>query len=133
LSIQPAASAQPAPQGLQLPFQVTRSVALFGDIVEQNALPLVQDPAGWRVAWQPNLIFTGLTAASSVRVTPETPRRGRILDRAGKPLADNGSLLPIGVVPGEIKDEAALLQALSDALGMPPEAIKKRYQGGQPG
>jgi penicillin-binding protein 2 len=133
LSIQPAGSAQPAPAGLQVPFQITRTVTLFGDIVEQNALPLVQDQTEWRVAWQPSLIFTGLTAASSVRVTPETPRRGRILDRAGKPLADNGSILAVGVVPGEIRDEAALLKALSDALGLPAETIKKRYQGGQPG
>ena len=60
-----------------------------------------------------------LTATTTVRVTPEVPKRGRILDRSGKPLADNGSILPIGVVPGEIKDEAAMLQALSDALGIP--------------
>jgi cell division protein FtsI/penicillin-binding protein 2 len=67
-----------------------------------------------------------------VHVTPDVPVRGRILDRNDKPLADNGSVLAIGVVPGEIKDEAALLQTMSDALGIPPETIKQRYQGGQP-
>jgi penicillin-binding protein 2 len=38
----------------------------------------------------------------------------------------------VGVVPGEIKDEGALLQALSDTLGLPPETVKSRYKGGQP-
>jgi penicillin-binding protein 2 len=65
-------------------------------------------------------------------VTPDVPKRGRILDRTGKPLADNGAILSVGVVPGQIKDEGAMLQALSDSLGIPPDTIKQRYQGGQP-
>ena len=118
----------------QLPFTVTRTLAIFGDITENNTLPLVQDPTSglWKVVWQPSLIFTGLSTSNSVRVTPDTPARGRILDRNGHALADNGTILSVGVVPGEIKDEAAMLAALSDALGLPPEVIKQRYKGGQP-
>ncbi|MDQ6672441.1 MAG: penicillin-binding transpeptidase domain-containing protein, partial [Chloroflexota bacterium] len=82
--------------------------------------------------WQPSLIFSGLTATSAVRVTPDIPARGRILDRSDKPLADNGAILVVGVVPGDIKDEPALLNALADGLGLSPETIKQRYQGGQP-
>jgi penicillin-binding protein 2 len=133
ITVQPTGTSQPTAQGMQVPMRVNRTVGLFGDIAEDNMLPLVQDNGAWRVAWQPSVIFTGLTAASSVRVLPENPKRGRILDRGGKPLADNGSILAVGVVPGEIKDEAALLQALSTTLDLPPEAIKRRYQGGQPG
>ncbi|MDQ3810673.1 MAG: penicillin-binding protein 2, partial [Chloroflexota bacterium] len=125
-------SPQPVPEGVQVPFTVTRTVALFGEVSETNSLPLVEEQGAWRVAWQPSLIFNGLTQASSVRVLPEYPRRGRILDRNGKPLADNGSVLAVGVVPGEIQDEAALLTALSSALDLPPDTIKQRYQGGQP-
>ena len=126
------ASGPPSDTG-EVPFQVTRSLAIFGDVSEANTLPLVKDQAGvWKIAWQPGLIYTGLTATSTVRVTPDLPVRGRILDRNDKPLADNGSILSVGVVPGEIKDEAALLRALSEALGIAPETIKQRYQGGQP-
>jgi penicillin-binding protein 2 len=116
-----------------VPFSATRSLATFGNVTETNGLPLVQDPNGnWKVAWQPGLIFSGLTATTTVRVTPDIPARGKILDRTGKPLADNGSILSVGVVPGQIKDEGALLQALAGALGLPPEVIKQRYQAGQP-
>src|SRR5262249_7267854 len=86
----------------------------------------------WKIAWQPGLIFSQLTAANSVRVMSDVPKRGRILDRSGKPLADNGSVLSIGVVPGQVTDEPGMLQALSDALGIPQDTIKQRYQGGQP-
>lgn len=118
--------------GARVSFTATRTVAIFGELAEPNTLPLVRDPDGWRVAWHPGLIFSGLTADSSVRPTTDTPKRGRILDRGGQPLADNGTLLAIGVVPGQITDEPALLAALSETLQQPPDAIKPKYQGGQP-
>jgi penicillin-binding protein 2 len=120
------------PRTNQIAFQVTHSLAVFGDVAETNTLQLVQEQDVWKVAWQPGLIYVGLTATSTVRVTPDVPTRGRILDRNDKPLADNGTILNVGVVPGEIKDEPAMLSALSGALGLPPETIKQRYQGGQP-
>jgi penicillin-binding protein 2 len=127
-----AQASGPAADG-QVPFTVTRTLAVFGEMSETNSLPLVQDQAGlWKIAWQPGLIFKGLTASSTVRVTPDVPARGRILDRKGKALADNGTILSVGAVPGDVQDEATLLKALSDALGMPPDVIKQRYQGGQP-
>jgi penicillin-binding protein 2 len=123
----------PADGSGQIPFTVTRSLAVFGDISESNTLQAVQDPSGeWKIAWQPALIFGQLTASNSVRVRPDVPTRGRILDRTGKPLAENGSVLSVGVVPGQITDEAGMLQALSDALGIDQDTIKQRYQGGQP-
>lgn len=123
----------PADASGQIPFTVTRDLAIFGALTENNTLQVVQDPSGvWKVAWQPGLIFYQLTADNTVRVTPDVPKRGRILDRSGQPLADNGSILSVGVVPGQIQDEGAMLQALSDALGIPPDTIKQRYQGGQP-
>ncbi len=81
------------PSTHKVPFQVTRSLAVYGDITESNALPLVQERNAWKIDWQPSLIFTGLTATSTVRVTPDVPVRGRILDRSDKPLADNGAIL----------------------------------------
>ena len=133
LTAQPSGQATATdPSNSTVPFQVTHSLTVFGDVTESNTLPLVQEQNAWKIAWQPGLIFTGLTATSTVRVTPDVPVRGRILDRSGKALADNGSILAVGVVPGEIKDEAALLKALADSLGLAPEVIKQRYQSGQP-
>jgi penicillin-binding protein 2 len=133
LSLRATGPAQPASEGMQVPFEVTRTLVLFGDISESNTLPLVQEDDNWRVAWRPSVIFSGLSPSSSVRVVPEHPARGRIVDRNGKPLADNGSVVAVGVVPGEIQDEGMLLAGMSEALGIPPHTIKQRYAGGQPG
>lgn len=128
-----ATASGPVSSNNEVPFTVTRTLAVFGDVSEDNTLPLVQAATGeWKVAWNPGLIFKGLTATTTVRVTPDVPKRGRILDRTGKALADNGVILAVGVVPGQIQDEAAMLQAMSDALGIPRDVIKQDYQGGQP-
>ncbi|MDQ6672563.1 MAG: hypothetical protein M3069_17775, partial [Chloroflexota bacterium] len=68
------------PTRTSVSFQVTRSLVVFGDITESNALPLVLEQNAWKIDWQPSLIFSGLTATSAVRVTPDVPSRGRILD-----------------------------------------------------
>jgi penicillin-binding protein 2 len=124
---------QSEPGTARVPFQVTRSVAGFGDLTEQNELSLSrQEDGSWKIDWQPGLIFKDLTAGSSVRVSGDAPTRGRILDRAGRPLADNGSVVTVGVVPGQVSNEALLVSALADALGLSPDTVKQRYQNGQP-
>ncbi|MCC7107103.1 MAG: penicillin-binding protein 2 [Chloroflexi bacterium] len=129
----PASSPVPAIEAIaSAPFQVTWHSAIVPDIVESKRLPLVQEQGAWRVAWDPSLIFNGLTATATVRAISDDGPRGRILDRNGKPLADNGAILAVGVVPGDIKDENAMVKALSDTLKLDPAAVKKKYQGGQP-
>ena len=115
-----------------LPFTVTMTSSRFGDIVEQNSLPLVRDTSGWRVDWKPSLILNGLADDNVVKVIPDDPVRGAILDRKGRVLAGEGSLLSVGLVPGKITDEAEVLSALSSYLGMDKETIKARYANAKP-
>ena len=91
----------------RLGFEVTRRLAIYGDLAEQNALPLVREADGpWRIDWTPALIFNGLTPASTVRVTPDVPVRGRILDRPASRWPTT-ALLEVGVVPGDQRRRVA--------------------------
>ena len=132
LRVQPGDPELVGDAAARVPFQVTHSLIMYGDIVESNVLPLVQEQGMWKVTWEPSLIFQDLTATRRVRARAEVPPRGRILDRNGVPLADNGTIVAVGVVPGQITDEPALLKVLSDALSLPAQTIKQRYQNGQP-
>ncbi len=115
-----------------IPYKVTVRSARFGDITEENLLPLVREGDEWRVDWTPGLIFKGLTEQNVVRVTPDDPVRGSILDRNGKPLATQGQVLTVGVIPKFIENEKQVLSALGDYLGMKPEDVKARYANAQP-
>lgn len=136
VTVAPQVPSNPAPTGtpptINVPFHVTYKLNVLGNVDEDNVLPLVVDNGTWKVAWTPGLIFKDLTADRIVRYDPVLPTRGSILDRNGNILADQGKILTVGVVPGEIKDEKALLTALSDYLKLPQDQIKKDYAGAQP-
>jgi penicillin-binding protein 2 len=120
------------PPTVVVPMHVTYNLAVLGKIEEDNVLPMVVENGAWKVAWTPGLIFRDLDATRVVRYDAINPQRGSILDRGGNVLAQDGSILVVGVIPGEIKDEVALLKALSDYLKMPTDAIKKLYASAQP-
>ncbi|MBI4319218.1 MAG: penicillin-binding protein 2 [Chloroflexi bacterium] len=123
----------PASQAsMEAPYEVTMRSARFGDLAEENALPLVSEGDDWRVEWAPGLIFKGLTDQNLVRVLPDNPVRGSILDRKGRPLAAEGKVLSIGVIPKFVQDESQVVGVLSEHLGMKPEDVKARYARAQP-
>jgi len=120
------------PPMVTVPIAVTYNLAVLGPVTEANSLPLVSENGQWKVAWTPGLIFKDLTADRLVRYDPVSAARGSIVDRNGNVLAQDGNILTVGVVPGEIKDEATMLKALSDYLKMPSDSIKKLYANAQP-
>ena len=110
----------------RIPIHVVWQTGKVGEIQQDNVLTLVQDSGAWRVDWTPSMIFADL-GDGFVRWIPDVPQRGRILDRKGRPLASLGTITKVGIVPGQIKDEASLLQQLSQILGMPQDQIKALY------
>lgn len=121
-----------APEGAaRIPIHVVRQTDRVGTLTEDNAIPVVEEDREYRIDWTPSVIVTDL-ADGYVRWIPSVPQRGRILDRKGRPLAHLGTVNKVGVIPGQIQDEQALLDKLSQLLQLPPETIKQRYQGGQP-
>ena len=121
-----------ADKAADLPFSVTMSTARLGEIKEDNVLPVVLENDRWRVNWSPSLIFKDLTGDNRILFEPEDPLRGSILDRKGRPLATKGKVVSVGVVPGQIKDEAALLAALQQQLQLTPAQVRQAIQNAQP-
>ncbi len=115
----------------RIPIHVVWQTGKVGEIQEDNVVTLVQDNGAWRVDWTPSMIFADL-GDGFVHWIPDVPQRGRILDRKGRPLAALGTITKVGVQPGQIKDEASMLQKLSELLGMPQDQIKALYSSGQP-
>ncbi len=116
----------------QYRIKVSYTSALVGNFAQENVIPLIQDGPYWRVEWTPSLIFRELDGNGLVRFFPDDPIRGRILDRKGRPLAVEGLIKQVGVIPGKIANEADLLNRVSTLLKIDQAAVKKAYQNGQP-
>jgi len=116
----------------QYRIKVAYTSSLVGNFTQENVIPLTHEGPYWRVEWTPSLIFRELDGNGLVRFFPDDPIRGRILDRKGRPLAVEGLIKQVGVVPGKIANEADLLSRLSAILTMDQATIKKAYQSGQP-
>ena len=136
--LKPRPSAQPA----DVPYTVTIHTSFFGDIVQDNELPLIREevpvpgPTGgvagtrdeWRVQWKPSLIFVQLDDRSLVHFFTRVPRRGTIYDREGRPLALDADLTVVGIVPDQISDKEAVIAALSQALGLPEGDVRAQVE-----
>jgi penicillin-binding protein 2 len=111
----------------QADFALTLDTVLLGKPEIHNRLPLVWEDVGWRVDWSPEVLFPGLTGDNIVYLHRTTPARANIYDRNGQPLAVDGSMVTVGVVPKDIEDENALLAELSRILDMNWNEIQSLY------
>ena len=113
----------------EITFTLTVDTQFVGQFQSQTALDLSYEGQRWAVDWTPESIFPLLLRDNLVHMFVHVPSRSSIYDRRGLPLATDAQVIEIGVVPGEIKDEAQLLRVLSTVLGLSPDAIQARYTG----
>jgi penicillin-binding protein 2 len=110
-------------------FHVEWDTVLFGTLSTDNELTLTLEDGAWRVAWNDGVIWPGLENGGAFQVQYEVPRRANIYDSEGKGLAVEGKLVTVGIVPGNIENEAALLAGLSPIVQLSPEDIQAKYAG----
>lgn len=116
-----------------VPLGVRFRTQRVGEFAREVLLPLVrQEDRSWRVDWTTAAIVPELTGERLVRVTRLEPTRGRIVARDGTELATFGDGFVVGVVPGQIRDEAALLKGLAPLVRLSEAEVKKRYASGRP-
>ncbi|HUG16087.1 MAG TPA: penicillin-binding protein 2 [Thermomicrobiales bacterium] len=113
------------------PLQVTFESSRIGSFDDQMMIPVIPEDGTFVIDWTPSLIFSQL-GDGLVRWSSDIPQRGRILDRKGRPLAQMGLITRIGVVPGNVTDEPAMLRDLSRLVELPEDEIRARISGGQP-
>lgn len=124
----------PAPDGV-VPLSVSFTSSLVGEFAQEVALPLVREDGGWKVAWVPGTIFAELGDSACVHLDTVPVPRGSILDANGEPLAFDGTVERVGVVPGQIppEREATIVRELAELTGYPEASIRERYADLDPG
>lgn len=59
----------------------------------------------WTLQWDESMIFPQMEEGDSVRVQATSSQRGEIYDRNGAPLAINGEVQMIGIVPKDLRED----------------------------
>jgi penicillin-binding protein 2 len=117
----------------QITFHQEWDTGVFGTLQAENVMTLTLSGENrWGIEWDAGLIWPGLGKGNQLRMTPAIPARANIYDRDGLGLAYEGVNVTLGVIPGQIADEGALLNALSQVTGLAPGDIKARYASAAP-
>ncbi|MBI3362804.1 MAG: hypothetical protein HY023_17015 [Chloroflexi bacterium] len=118
----------------QVSYSVTFHTAIVGDIsaLQPIIMPLVYANGRWGVSWSDGMILPQLAGGNYLVMDFTRPARANIYDRNGHGLATETNAVALGIVPGKITDEAALLGALSSLLGLRRDYIQGLYFGAQP-
>ncbi len=124
----------PANYAGDVPMRVAFTSGLVGEFAEETSLSLVRDGEDWKVEWTPGAVFTDLGEDRCVDIDRVPVKRGAILDRNGLPLAIDGTVERLAIIPGMIDpgDEERVLQEVSALTGMAPEAIRALYADADP-
>ena len=116
----------------QTAFELIWQTALVGTLTADMVLPLSLQGDRWEVEWSGDLIWPGMGEDNYLYMERYTPARANIYDRNGLALASEGTIVTVGVVPGQIRDEQQVLAALTLVTGMSPADIQERYAGSPP-
>ncbi|WP_430612782.1 penicillin-binding transpeptidase domain-containing protein [Enterococcus sp. DIV0876] len=78
------------------------------------------------IEWSPALIFPAMSGNDKVSITVDNAARGDILDRNKQPLAENGTLYQLGIIPGQLgtsTEKTANIKAIAEQFDLTEEAI----------
>jgi penicillin-binding protein 2 len=111
----------------ELTVRVTWQTAVAGAITRDHQVTMINNQGRWGVVWHHGLILPELQAGQRLHREPQPATRAAIYDVNGHTLAYQGTVVRLGVVPGNIADENSLLAALSPILNQTAEEIKAIY------
>lgn len=86
-----------------------------------------EEKENYRISYDTRLVHPDYAKGDEIRTTEVAPIRGEIFDRNMNPVAVNGEVLWVGMVPGRLgaqKDDA--IEALAEGLGITEEYIRNR-------
>ncbi|MGJ9457642.1 penicillin-binding transpeptidase domain-containing protein [Oceanobacillus sp. CF4.6] len=121
----------------KLPFTVNMET-IAGPITYEYEATLVQqgeedeeEELNWYVNWDPGFIFPDLKDGGEIGIHTVNPKRGEILDRNQMPLAINGTIVEVGVVPGELGNNAEQSKKqIAELLGISTESVDTALNAG---
>src|SRR5262245_21485314 len=69
-----------------------------------------------------------LSESNRVQLIPVPPRRGWIIDRQGKPIANNRSSFRVDIIPQQLVDAPRVVKTVSEILELTPDEIDRIHK-----
>lgn len=112
-----------------IPFSVQMN-SIAGEISFDNEAVLVKEEkdeeVNWYINWDTTYIFADLEQEDKVSIQTVKAERGSIIDSNENPLATNGLIYQIGLVPESMGDDKnAVMEKLATLLDIKKETIEK--------
>lgn len=93
------------------------------NVVKEEA----KEKSSWYINWDYNLVYKNLQEGDSVITRATSPVRGTIMDRNGNKLAENNTVIQVGIVPGRLGDmKEEIIGDIAEAFSISKEYIKER-------
>lgn len=107
----------------QQSFTFTRRAMVLG-AVQGGIGVLLAARMGW-ISIAENEHYELLSESNRVNLTLIPPRRGWIIDRYGKPLANNRTDFRVDIIPDRLHDKDATVASLAELLSLEPDEVQR--------
>ena len=114
--------------------RMTWDIPEFGSFEYTNdALTLTQADDVWLIDWSSRAIHPALREdGQRLGTVEEFADRAPILDRDGEELVSLGPVVDVGVLPSEVDDVAATVEAIAAVTEVDPETLTKAIEAAEP-
>ncbi len=100
---------------------------IAGKLEFNSSTILTNNDGKYYLNWSPNLIYPSLGDTDKIKVNTKDAKRGNILDRNNKPLASEGVVSSVGLVPGKMNADTkeADIKSIAELLEISEDSINK--------
>lgn len=115
---------------ITIPFKLNMN-SITGDLsLTDYKLSLVKEDKEYKIKWDESLIFPNMIKDDKVRVSTTQAKRGNILDRNGKILAEDGIIYSVGIYPANFNKSniEAKVTEIANALDISEDNITTKLQ-----
>lgn len=113
---------------ITIPFKLNMNT-ITGDLsLSGYKLNLVKEEKDYKIKWDESLIFPNMVKDDKVRVSTTQAKRGSIFDRNGNALAEDGTLITVGIYPSNFNKSnvESKIAEIANALDISEDTITSK-------
>ncbi|MDV4150217.1 penicillin-binding transpeptidase domain-containing protein [Clostridium sp. AL.422] len=113
-----------------IPFTLNMDTITGNINLTEYKLTLLKEDKEYKVKWDESLIFPNMVKDDKIRVSTTQAKRGNILDRNGKVLAEDGTIYTVGIYPANFNKSniESKITEIATALDISEDNITTKLQ-----